>query len=136
MRRAFFLLLCSAIVVPVAKAKVPAGPQPFLLFYVHYVQGPGGYLVGMLSEKIEFETSEMSPDLLDSISMHAKLIERTPNGFRFSWTIVQRVRGKVSVNVAKEEFVAWGEKKRMSSIPECTVDVLYSPIPANELKPF
>ncbi len=120
----------------VAKAKNAAGPQPFLLFYVHYLQEPGGYLVGTLSDKVQFETAEMSRDRLDSVSMHAKLIKRTPTGFRFSWTLVQRVRGKVSTSIAREEFVAWGEKKRIASIPECTVDVLYSSIPANELKPF
>jgi hypothetical protein len=135
MRRASLLLLSLTIVTSVAQAK-HAAPQPFLLFYVHYLRVPGGYLVGTLSEKIHFETSEMSRDRLDSIWMHAEFIERTPGGFRFSWQLVQRVQGKVSTNIVRGEFVAWGARKRVASIPDCTVDVLYSPVPANDLKPF
>jgi hypothetical protein len=123
------------MLAPALHAKDPGTPQPYLLFYVSYSNGLGG-LVGTLSEKIDFETSETSADRSDSVSMHAKLIEKTPTGFRFSWKLVRRTHGEVAADISREEFVAWGQRKRIASIPECIVDVRYSPIPANELNPF
>jgi hypothetical protein len=135
MRLALFLSCSLAMFAPALHAKDRATPQPYLLFYVSYSHAPGG-LVGTLSSNVDFETSEMSKDRLDSVSMHAKLIEKTSAGFRFSWKLVRRTHGEVAADISREEFVAWGQRKRIASIPECTVDVRYSPIPANELNPF
>ena|ERR1700682_6218924 len=115
------------------KLRDVAEPQPYLLFHIHYLRDPGGTLVGTLSEKIDFQTSEIFRDRLDSISMSAKLIEKTPAGFRFSWRLVRRVHGRVGTNIRREEFVEWGTRKRIASIPECTVDVSYSPVSADKL---
>ena len=114
---------------------VPArGPQPYLIFRLRQQLSAPPFLLGTLSADTDFEFSGHSPDNLDSVAMHATLREKTSEGFRFSWTVVQRLRGSEVAHIATEELVRWGSKRSLKSIPGYSVDVFYSPVPANELK--
>ncbi len=113
------------------------GPQPFMLVsVVHPYEGQPLQEVGTVCDTVDFRHWDASADRLDSVLMHAKLLEKTPRGFRFSWTVVQRRRGKEVARITRTEFVPWGTRKQMKSVPGYTVEVFYSPIPANELNPF
>ena len=121
----------------VAVTDAEEGPQPFLLFRLIFPhEGQYLQLLGTLSEKVDFDYSSGSADQLDSLSMHAKLVERTSQGFRFSWTVTQRADGKEVAHFNTTEFLPWGKKKSIKSVPGYYVDVFYSPIPANQLNPF
>ena len=121
----------------VALVDAAEGPQSFLLFRVIFPhEGQGLQLIGTLSEGIDFDYSNMSADRRDSISMHAKLSERTSQGFRFSWTVTQRTGGKEVARFNTTEFLRWGTKKSIRSVRGYNVDVFYSSIPANQLNPF
>ncbi len=97
---------------------------------------PRGRLVGTLSAREDFHFYYGSREGFDSVSMQAKLLRKTSTGFRFSWTVVERNHGKEVVHFKTEEFVPWGLRKTIRSIPGYAVQVFYSPIPASELDPF
>src|SRR5215472_186180 len=116
-----------------AAAGSPPGPQPYLLFRV---DDSYGGVIGTLSARTDFRYFLRSADASDSMIMHAKLLEKTANGFRFSWSVVQRSHGRQVAHIAEGQIVAWGTTKFLHSISGYTVDVSYSPVPANERKDF
>ena len=129
------LLMCLAI--SVCRGEAHKGPQPFLLFSVtHRYDSEPLTGIGTLSEKQDFRHYDASGDRLDSVFMRAKLLTKSSTGFRFSWTVVQRKRGKEVVHFTTEEFVPWGSRKPLRSLPGYTVEIFYSPVPASQLDPF
>ncbi len=132
-RGALSLLACFAV----SAAHAEQGPQPFLLVnVVHPYQGQPLQEIGTVCDTVDFRHWDASADRLDSVSMHAKLLTKTPRGFRFSWTVVQRRRGKEVTRITRTELVPWGTRNQMKSVPGYTVEAFYSPVPANELNPF
>jgi hypothetical protein len=115
-----------------ARAHV-SGRQPYLIFRVTQFEGHQMLLLGTLSKREDFQTYEASRDRLDSVSMHAKLIEETPEGFRVQWTILRRTRGKIVAHVSTKETIPWNKPTAIQSIPGYHVDVFYSSIPANDI---
>ena len=107
----------------------PPGPQPYLLFNV---VNEYGILVGTLSSRTDFQYSIQSGDGSQSVSMHAKLLSKTSNGFRFSWSVVQRLHNKEIVRIKARPLVPWGTTKFLKSVSGHTVKVFYSRTPANE----
>jgi hypothetical protein len=126
-----------------ALAKPTATPQRFLLFSVDFTSPPpllerdlSGREIGTLCPNHDFRHYDGSEDGLDSVTMQAKLLEKTSKGVRFSWSIVQRRRGKEIVRYVTREFVPWGTRKRLHAIPGYYVEVFYSDVPANALEPI
>ena len=109
-------------------------PSRFLIF--HVVHSHSGNTLGTLSDHIDFRYQFGTPDGRNVVSMRAKLVEKTASGFRFSWSVMQRAEGQQIVKFESEEFVPWDAIKHLKSLPEYPVDVFYSSVPANELKPI
>jgi hypothetical protein len=120
-----------AFIACIANAASMPRPQPYLLFRV---RDGHGVVVGTLSASNDFKYFERSRDALDSVTMHAKLLEKTSKGFRFSWSVVQPSRGMQVAYITEERLVTWGRTRFMKSIPGYPVDVFYSRVPANERK--
>ena len=93
-------------------------------------------LVGTLSTKTDFEYFVRSHDAAESVSMHARLLQTTSKGFRFSWSVIRRSRGREIARIEEKPLVTWGATKSMKLIPGYNVDVFYSPLPANERRDF
>jgi len=108
-------------------------PQPYLLFQVGERVGYKSAVLGTLGSGIDFKFSGQSNDGLDSIEMRAKLIEKRSEGFRFSWSIVQRAQGLTVGTITTEELVPWGARRRLKSFPDYDVKVFYSPVTADQL---
>ena len=68
--------------------------------------------------------------------MHARLLNKTSNGFRFSWSVVHRAHDKEVARIRQRLLVPWGatwhSTKFLNSIPGYYVKVFYSRLPANE----
>jgi hypothetical protein len=107
----------------------PPGPQPYLLFNVI---NDYGIVVGTLSAHTDFEFSVRSHDGSDFVTMHARLLNKTSNGFRFSWSVVHRSHDKVVARIRERPLVPWGTTTSLKSIPGYHVKVFYSHLPANE----
>jgi hypothetical protein len=126
-----FLIACLALTCSCKDRPQRAqGPQPFLIFSV---LGPKRmWFRGTLGSDVTFDYSDESKDGRSSLSMHATLIEKSPLGFRFSWRVTQRSEGRETTDISQEEFAAWGEEKKLSSVPGYSVSVYYAPTPADE----
>ncbi len=112
-----------------------SNPQPFLLVRVVFpIEGRSFQEIGTVGSAIQFDYSEVSADRLASVAMHAKLLKKTSQGFQISWTVVQRRDGREVTHFDTREFVPWGTRKRMRSIPGYLVEAFYSSVPANEVK--
>ena len=105
--------------------------QPFLLICVRAPDSPY-FFAGTVSPDTEFDSLGRSPDSLNTTSMHAKLLKKTAEGFRISWTVEQRVRGVETTRFSEKLVVPWNQKKPLKSVPGLIVEAFYSDRPANE----
>ena len=105
------------------------GPQPYLLFNVITSDR---FDARMLSaQTTEFTYSARSHD--GSVTMHAKLLEKTSKGFRFSWSVVHSLKGKVVARIRERLLVPWSADfdapKSLNFIPGYHAKVFYSRVP-------
>jgi hypothetical protein len=130
------LIIAIVFCASAAMARPAPGPQQYLIFRLREQPSAPPFLLGTLSADTDFEFSGHSRDSLDFVAMRATLRAKTSQGFRFSWTVVQRLRGSEVAHIATEELVLWGSKRSLKSIPRYSVDVFYSRVPANEIKQY
>jgi hypothetical protein len=117
-----------------ASAPSRAKSQPYLLFNV--LMPKEGMVVGTVSAHTAFDFSFQSRDRSDFVGLHAKLISKTPKGFRIYWSVVHRVHNKEIAHIGERMLIPWGAtskaSKQLKSIPGYYVNVFYSDAPANE----
>jgi hypothetical protein len=126
------LIVAVIVSTPITSFANPSspGPQHYLIFGV---LTNDRYDVGTLSTATNhFQYTAQSRDGSDSIVMHAKLISKTSQGFRFAWSVVHRVHDKEIVHITERVFVPWGTTKSLKSIPGYHVSTFYSKTPARE----
>ena len=111
-----------------------AGPQPYLVFGV---SRSDRYDVGMLSDQTRhFSYVARSHDGSDLVTMDAKLLGRTRQGFRFTWSVVRSLNGKRVIRIRKEIVVPWSSDSRaakvLDSVPGYSAWAFYSPDPVHQ----
>ena len=128
-------LLATVLVIAAAAcsphAKLPQGPQPYLIVKVFNPDNTLG-LAGTIASDITFEYSGESPDHQDGFEFRGSLVENTSSGFRIHWHAVRRAHGREVRSIDKEEFAPWGVETKLESIADHRVSVFYAPRPANK----
>jgi hypothetical protein len=134
MRTPLTLLLSIFAGAPAfAQASRSVGPHPYLLFNFHTADYVEARILS--AHNTQFTYTARPRNFWtgrDTVTVHAKLLKRTPKGFRFSWSLVQSSHDRVLGRITQTLLVPWSKPsdiKTLYSAPAFTAKCFYSEEP-------